>query len=31
VSVYEPRADPEPGWAEIGGRVVTDGVRTVTL
>jgi predicted PhzF superfamily epimerase YddE/YHI9 len=30
-SVIEARPAAEPGWAEIGGRVVTDGVRTVTL
>jgi predicted PhzF superfamily epimerase YddE/YHI9 len=30
-SVIEARPAAEPGWAEIGGRVVSDGMRTVTL
>lgn len=30
-SVIEARPAAQPGWAEIGGRVVSDGTRTVTL
>jgi predicted PhzF superfamily epimerase YddE/YHI9 len=30
-SVIEARPAAEPGWAEIGGRVVSDGFRTVAL
>jgi hypothetical protein len=30
-SVLYARPAAEPGWAEVGGRVVSDGFRSVTL